>query len=330
MTTLTELKQQADHLGLAPEMVRLYGDLRLKTTWEKALIANKTITVDAVEVSAVEIADTVADEIERAEIIPFIGEIDLAECNDRKSTMLLEVRQRAIFKKKQAIDCPPPPPPAPIIRPCPIPENPPSIPGIEIAEREESPPPGHGRGDERFRNLGDRLFEQIKSDILRYFEHQKEDVGYCLENDYLYDDQHKELINLIELMEWNIKNKPTIFDVWSTVPYFAREGFYKLIPFAIQHFFKNGIPPVDFWECDRHSHFLLLYRPTPIPTLSEKFGGVFIPSRLHELGEWHYLWKFPGAIQAENFLHEITDAKDFAVIPANKPITVNELVLVGV
>ena len=138
MTTLTELKQQADHLGLAPEMVRLYGDLRLKTTWEKALIANKTITVDAVEVSAVEIADTVAEEIDKAEIIPFIPEIDLAECNDRKSTMLLELaRQRAIFEKKQAIDCPPPPPPPVIIRPCPIPESP-SIPGVEIAKENKA------------------------------------------------------------------------------------------------------------------------------------------------------------------------------------------------
>lgn len=367
MTTLAELKVKADNLGLDRGIVRLYGDLRKIETWERAITSHQTVTVEAVE-----IADTVADkidkdEIDKNEIIPFIPEVDLAECNDRKSTMLFEVqRQRAIFEKKQAIDCPPPPPPAPIVRPCPIPERR-DIPGVEIAET--SPPPGHGRGDERLyppdfnphidsiaekatkmramfkatypdefkamfprENLGDRLFEKIKSDILRYFEGIKEDLEYCFELNYLENEDHyKEILSLVGLMEWNINNKHSIYDIWNTVPYFQREGFQKLIPFGIHEIFKDACLDPSCWECTRETYWLVIEKPAPIPTLSEPYGGIFIPNKMHELGFYIYLWKFPGMVEAENFFDKITDARKYCMVPAKSDLKIfNQPVLVGV
>lgn len=306
-----------------------------------------------IKVDEVEIADTVAEEIDKAEIIPFIPEIDLAECNDRKSTMLLELaRQRAIFEKKQAIaDCPPPPPPAPIVRPCPIPESP-SIPGVEIAKENKDDPtiPGSDRrvtddhntrnvarmigriynSPDTSKNLSEQLLDQCKTDIQRYFEWLKEDTEYCFEVNYLDEQLNNSLNELIDFLSSDISKKTSIYDIWATVPHFKREGFYKLIPFALHEIYTSGNPPIDFWECTRETVWLLIEKPAPIPLLAEDFGGVFIPNRLHELGLYKYLWKFPGAIQCENFFHGITDAKEYAIIPANKPITTSELVLAGV
>lgn len=182
-------------------------------------------------------------------------------------------------------------------------------------------------------SLSDILIAQVRSDIERYFEGIKEDAQYCFEVNYLDDQLFHQLNELVDFLLFDVRRSPKIFDIWANIPYFKRKGFYQLIPFAIQDIFHTANPSRDYWECTRETHFLLLYRPAPIPVLSEKYGGVFIPNKLHELGNWHYLWKFPGAVQAENFLHEITDTKDFAVVSANQSITVNtvnELVLVGV
>lgn len=455
MTTLTELKQQADHLGLAPEMVRLYGDLRLKATWEKALIANKTITVEAVEVEAEEIIPFTDDEDDKwftkelelvylaipqdhpisfqeifaktnlpsGELSLKLLDLELAEMviqepkgfysqlHDEYDKYLgftvgdqveakccyaflnkgdegfvpmiikqiffesnnLRFRVQRIDDEKTgfycgidairlAVDCPPPPPP-PIARPCPTPEIPKTIPGIEIAER-ESPVPGHGRGDERlypdnfnpnigsiaekatkFRallqatypgqfddlgNLGDRLLAKIKEDIGRWFEAITEDLKYCLDVNYLDISHYQEARSIVEIMQWNIENKHSIYDIWSCVPYFHREGFEKLIPFGIHDIFKAGTPPVDCWECKREAYWLVIEKYSAIPTLADDFGGVFIPNKFHELGNYIYVWKFPGMIQAENFFHHITDAKKYCMIPANSQLKINKSELLGV
>ena len=365
MKTLAELKVKADNLGIDRGIVRLYGDLRKIETWERAITSHQTVTVEAVE-----IADTVADEIDKNEIIPFIPEVDLADCNDRKSTMLFEVqRQRAIFEKKpEAIaNIPPAPPPIIINVPAERRDIPPNIPdrlpdeqNIEIAER-ESPSPGHGRGDERFRNivsntqrpiermvsciyappketetsksLSEQLLDQCKSDIQRYFEWMKEDTEYCFEVNYLDEKLNNSLNELIDFLSSDISKKTSIYDIWATVPHFKREGFNKLIPFAL-HEIYTGNPPIGYWECTRETVWLLIEKPAPIPLLAEDFGGVFVPNKLHELGMYKYLWKFPGAIQCENFFHNITNAREYAVIPANQCIQAiqqpKQLLLAGV
>lgn len=451
MTTLVELKEQADHVGLSPEMVRLYGDLRLKATWEKALIANKTITVDAVEIDS----ETIIDEPEKIElvysavpadrqissdevasltglpsdeipayllqlelagrvsevhhrsyirleiadeIIPFthdqeaeVSDDEIAEVvetiySDMREVFAKNAEAIADCKKKNkkknwdienpifkigdrvkttanithlgyatlggvgtiikvttmywvrweksdilttcmeseielAVDCPPPPP---IIRPCPAPEIPVTIPGIEIAER-ESPRPGEGRGDERFKNLGDRLGEKIKADVFNYL-----------------DSIHKWMFN--QFADFDRLTQYDYFDAWYQIDKF--QSIHKTETIKIYEFINQAItlvteikqnhipwylqqdmpaPPV-WCVTAKDDYFLLLERPGPIPTLSIDYGGEFIPNRYHELGINIYCWKFPTQLRAEEFFELIERATNYIFLPASQP----QLLLAGV
>lgn len=309
---LLDLKQKAQNMGLDRDTVRLYGDLRLISTWEKAIISHQTITVEA---------ETVEDEVSNDDYdpfdaIPFFPEV--------LKILSKDIEERGSGRQEDVlgtVDCPPPPPPPIIQRPCPIPER--HIPGIE--KEPKSPIPGEGRGDQRFKNLnlGDRLFEKIREDIGRYFEAVSEDLKYCLDMNYMDISHYQEARSIIEIMQWNIKNKHSIFDIVSTVPYFQREGFQKLIPFAVHELFKDCTPSVTDWDCTRESYWLIIEKPSAIPTLAEEFGGIFIPNKIHELGVWTYVWKFPGMIQAENFFYCITDAKKYCMVPANSSLKVS-------
>lgn len=327
MTRLTELRAKAESVGLDKETVRLFGDLRFTITWEKALVDHNTITVKSVEVSDDEISQVV-DEIysdlreaqKHDEIIPFIPN----DHPSRRETMLAEVqRQRGIFEN--AVDCPPPPPPAPIIRPCPIPENPPSIPGIEIAER-ESPPPGFGRGDERFKNLGDRLGEKIKLDIFKYLDsisawiwEQFANFNRLTQYDY-FDTWYQ-----IDKFQAIYKTEKMIYEFINQAIALVTKIKQDHIPWYLQ----QDMPAPPVWcVTEKDDYFLLLERPGPIPTLSCDYGGEFIPNRYHELGVNVFCWKFPNQLRAEEFFEMIERATQYQFIPASQPQP--QLLLAGV
>lgn len=414
MTTLTELKTKADDLGIDRGIVRLYGDLRKIETWEKAVTAYNTVTVEA---------ETIIDEVE--EIIPFTddewftkelelvylaipqdhpisfqeifaktnlpsGELSLklldlelaemviqepkgfySQLHDEYDKYLgftvgdqveakccyaflnkgdegfvpmiikqiffesnnLRFRVQRIDDEKTgfycgidairlAVDCPPPPP---IVRPCPTPEIPQTIPGVEIAER-ESPSPGEGRGDERFRNLGDRLGEKIKLDIFKYLDaiHAWIFEQYS-EFDRLTQYEYFSAWYEIERFQRITPEKIKIYE-------FIEEAIALVTTIKQNHipwYLQQDMPAPPVWcETKQDNYYLLLEKPTPIPTLSIDYDGQFIPNCFHELGVDIYCFLFPNQLRAEEYFEQITEAKHYQFIPASQPQP--QLLLAGV